>query len=236
MATSPVVPEKRPPEELNRAVILLGPPGAGKGTQAKKLAAKYSVPHLSTGDMLREHVSKGTLLGVKAKPIMERGELVPDSLVLQMVAERIERPDCSHGFVFDGFPRTVAQAKYLGELLKHHGFKRPFVIHLVIDPSVLMRRLTGRRTCKVGGEIYNIYERPPKVEGICDADGGQLIHRPDDREEVVAPRLNAYEKLTAPLVQYYRRFGALHDVDANRSVDEVRREISQLVSGMRGTR
>jgi adenylate kinase len=188
MATSPVVPEKRPPEELNRAVIFLGPPGAGKGTQAKKLAAKYSVPHLSTGDMLREHVAKGTPLGVKAKPIMERGELVPDSLVLQMIRERIERPDCTHGFVFDGFPRTVAQAKYLGELLKQHGYKRPFVIHLAIDNSVLLPRLTGRRTCKVGGEIYNIHDRPPKVDGICDADGGELVQRPDDREEVIGLR------------------------------------------------
>ena len=228
--------EERPVGKLDRAVIFLGPPGSGKGTQAKELARQYGVPHLSTGDMLREHVSKGTLLGLKAKPIMERGELVPDSLVLKMVAERIERPDCGHGFVFDGFPRTVAQAKYLGELLRRQGFKQPFVIHMVIPTSVLMKRLTGRRTCKLGGEIYNIYDRPPKVEGICDNDGGELLHRPDDREEVVAPRLNAYEKLTAPLVQYYRRFGALHDVDANRSVDEVRREIGQLVSGMRGTR
>jgi adenylate kinase len=228
--------EERPVGKLDRAVIFLGPPGSGKGTQAKELARQYGVPHLSTGDMLREHVSKGTPLGLKAKPIMERGELVPDSLVLKMVAERIERPDCEHGFVFDGFPRTVAQAKYLGEMLRRQGFKQPFVIHMVIPISVLMKRLTGRRTCKVGGEIYNIYERPPKVEGICDTDGGELIHRPDDREEVVAPRLNAYEKLTAPLVQYYRRLGALHDVDANRSVEEVRREINQLVSGMRGTR
>jgi adenylate kinase len=228
--------EERPVGKLDRAVIFLGPPGSGKGTQAKELARQYGVPHLSTGDMLREHVSKGTPLGLKAKPIMERGELVPDSLVLKMVAERIDRPDCEHGFVFDGFPRTVAQAKYLGEMLRRQGFKQPFVIHMVIPISVLMKRLTGRRTCKLGGEIYNIYERPPKVEGICDADGGELIHRPDDREEVVAPRLNAYEKLTAPLVQYYRRFGALHDVDANRSVEEVRREISQLVSSMRGTR
>ena len=228
--------EERPVGKLDRAVIFLGPPGSGKGTQAKELARQYGVPHLSTGDMLREHVSKGTPLGLKAKPIMERGELVPDSLVLKMVAERIERPDCEHGFVFDGFPRTVAQAKYLGELLRRQGFKQPFVIHMVIPTSVLMKRLTGRRTCKLGGEIYNIYDRPPKVEGICDNDGGELLHRPDDREEVVAPRLNAYEKLTAPLVQYYRRFGALHDVDANRSVEEVRREISQLVSGMRGTR
>jgi len=228
--------EERPVGKLDRAVIFLGPPGSGKGTQAKDLARQYAVPHLSTGDMLREHVSNGTPLGLKAKPIMERGELVPDSLVLKMVAERIERPDCEHGFVFDGFPRTVAQAKYLGEMLRRQGFKQPFVIHMVIPTSVLLKRLTGRRTCKLGGEIYNIYERPPKVEGICDNDGGELVHRPDDREEVVAPRLNAYEKLTAPLVQYYRRFGALHDVDANRSVDEVRREISQLVSGLRGTR
>jgi len=228
--------EERPVGKLDRAVIFLGPPGSGKGTQAKELARQYGVPHLSTGDMLREHVSNGTPLGLKAKPIMERGELVPDSLVLKMVADRIERPDCEHGFVFDGFPRTVAQAKYLGELLRRQGFKQPFVIHMVIPTSVLMKRLTGRRICKVGGEIYNIYDRPPKVEGICDNDGGELIHRPDDREEVVAPRLNAYEKLTAPLVQYYRRLGSLHDVDANRSVEEVRREISQLVSGMRGTR
>jgi adenylate kinase len=228
--------EERPVGKLDRAVIFLGPPGSGKGTQAKELARQYGVPHLSTGDMLREHVGNGTPLGLKAKPIMERGELVPDSLVLKMVAERIERPDCGHGFVFDGFPRTVAQAKYLGELLRRQGFKQPFVIHMVIPISVLMKRLTGRRTCKLGGEIYNIYERPPKVEGICDNDGGELLHRPDDREEVVAPRLNAYEKQTAPLVQYYRRFGALHDVDANRSVEEVRREICGLVAGMRGTR
>ena len=228
--------EERPVGKLDRAVIFLGPPGSGKGTQAKELAKQYGVPHLSTGDMLREHVSKGTPLGLKAKPIMERGELVPDSLVLKMVAERIERPDCERGFVFDGFPRTVAQAKYLGEMLRRQGFKQPFVIHMVIPTSVLMKRLTGRRTCKQGGEIYNIYERPPKVEGICDNDGGELLHRPDDREEVVAPRLNAYEKLTAPLVQYYRRLGSLHDVDANRSVEEVRREIGQLVSAMRGTR
>src|SRR5216684_6361799 len=176
MEKSRVAPDTRHPDRLDRAVIFLGPPGAGKGTQAKELAKQYGVPHLSTGDMLREHVSKCTPLGLRAKPIMERGELVPDSLVLKMVRERIERPDCAHGFVFDGFPRTVAQAKYLSVLLRQNGYKRPFVIHMVIPTSVLMKRLTGRRTCKLGGEIYNIYERPPKVEGICDADGGELVH------------------------------------------------------------
>jgi len=228
--------EQRPVGKLDRAVIFLGPPGSGKGTQAKVLADKYGVPHLSTGDMLRDHVANGTLLGLKAKPIMERGELVPDSLVLKMVAERIERPDCSRGFVFDGFPRTVAQAKYLGELLRAHGLRQPFVIHMVIGHTLLIRRLTGRRTCKVGGEIYNIYDRPPKVEGICDNDGGELIQRPDDREEVIRARLLAYDKQTSPLVNFYRRLGLLYEVDASKSVPEVEQEIVQAVASIRGAR
>jgi adenylate kinase len=215
-------------------VIFLGPPGSGKGTQAKVLAGKYGVPHLSTGDMLREHVAQGTPLGLKAKPIMDRGDLVPDSLVLKMVAERIERPDCSRGFVFDGFPRTVAQAKYLGELLKYHGFKQPFVLHLVIGHTLLIRRLTGRRTCSIGGEIYNIFDRPPKVEGVCDNDGGVLIQRPDDREEVIRQRLLAYDRQTTPLVSFYRRLGCLHEIDASKSVAEVEQEIAQAVAGFRG--
>jgi adenylate kinase len=225
--------EQRPVGKLDHALIFLGPPGSGKGTQAKVLAAKYGAPHLSTGDMLREHVAKGSPLGLKAKPIMERGELVPDSLVLRMVAERLERPDCSNGFVFDGFPRTVAQAQYLGELLKYHGFAHPFVIHLVISNMLLIRRLTGRRTCVVGGEIYNIYDRPPKVEGICDNDGGALIQRPDDREEVIRARLMAYEKQTSPLVQYYRRLGFLYQIDASKSVAEVQEEIEHAVASIR---
>ena len=228
--------DERPLGKLDRAVIFLGPPGSGKGTQAKELAKEYGIPHLSTGDMLREHVGKGTTLGLKAKPIMERGELVPDSLVLKMVAERIERPDCSHGFMFDGFPRTVTQAKYLGELLKQHGLQQPSVLHLVIGSSVLMRRLTGRRTCKVCGEIYNIYDRPPKVEGICDKDGGELLQRPDDREEVIRERLHAYEKQTAPLVQYYRRLGLLHDIDADKSFAEVKQRMFETLAGIGGVR
>jgi adenylate kinase len=233
MKTSAIGPDAKSAEPLDRAVVFLGPPGAGKGTQAKELAQKYGVPHLSTGDMLRENIAKGTPLGVKAKPIMARGELVPDSLVLKMVAERIERPDCSHGFVFDGFPRTVAQAQYLGELLKQHGYKRAVVVYFAIDPSLLLRRITGRRMCKVGGEIYNIYERPPKVEGRCDHDGGELEQRPDDREEIVAPRLQAYEKQTAPLVAYYRRLGRLHEVDASQGVADVARRVIEIVRGAR---
>ena len=224
-----MTPDNRPHEKLDRVVIFLGPPGAGKGTQAKELARKFSAPHLSTGDMLREHVAQGTSLGQRAQPIMSRGELVPDSIVLRMVADRIERPDCSHGFVFDGFPRTVAQAQWLGELLKQHGFKPPLVVHLVIDPRLLLRRITGRRTCKVGGEIYNVYERAPKVEGRCDNDGGELEQRPDDREEIVGPRLAAYEKQTAPLAAYYRRLGRLRDIDASKSVDEVSKSILDFV-------
>jgi len=216
-------------EALDRAVIFLGPPGAGKGTQAKELAKKCGVPHLSTGDMLRENIAKGTPLGERAKPIMARGEFVPDSLVLKMVADRIEQPDCWHGFVFDGFPRTVAQAQYLQVLLAQLGYKPPVVVHFAIDPGLLLRRITGRRMCKVGGEIYNIYERPPKVEGVCDNDGGELEQRPDDREEIVAPRLQAYEKQTAPLVAYYKRLGRLHAVDASLGVGEVTQKVLEIV-------
>ena len=216
-------------EQLDRAVIFLGPPGAGKGTQAKELARYYRVPHLSTGDMLRENIARGTPLGIQAEPIMKRGELVPDSLVLKMVAHRIEQADCTHGFVFDGFPRTVAQAQYLMILLRQNGYKPALVVHFVIDPALLLRRITGRRMCKVGGEIYNIYERPPKSDLKCDHDGGELEQRPDDREEIVGPRLQAYERQTEPLVAYYRRLGRLHQVDASQSVEEVKRQVLEIV-------
>src|SRR5690349_8806876 len=233
METSRVAQTVRPHEKLDLALIFLGPPGAGKGTQAKEVARLYGVPHLSTGDMLREHVAQGTSLGQRAQPIMARGDLVPDSLVLKMVRERIERPDCSHGFVFDGFPRTVAQAQYLSVLLRQNGYRPPLVVHFALDPVLVLKRITGRRMCKVGGEIYNIFERPPNVEGRCDNDGGELIQRPDDREEIVAPRLEAYEKLTEPLVSYYRRLGRLHDVDASKSIDEVRKQLLEIVRNSR---
>lgn len=218
---------------MDRAVIFLGPPGAGKGTQAKELAKVYRVPHLSTGDMLREHVSLGSPLGLEARPIMARGDLVPDSLVLKMVRERIERLDCAHGFVFDGFPRTVAQAQYLSVLLRQNGYRPALVVYFALDPAMVLRRITGRRMCKVGGEIYNVYERPTKVEGRCDNDGGELEQRPDDREEIVGPRLAAYEKQTEPLVAYYRRLGRLHEVDASKSIDEVRKRVLEIVRNSR---
>lgn len=218
---------------LDRAVIFIGPPGAGKGTQAKEVALRYRVPHLSTGDMFREHVGRGTPLGVKAKPVMERGDLVPDALVLGMVEERIKRPDCRHGFVFDGFPRTEAQAKRLDELVEQHGMGKPLVMHFVIDRGLLLRRLTGRRMCKVGGEIYNVYDRPPKLAGRCDIDGGELVQRPDDSEDVIAPRLKAYEEQTAPLVAHYQGLGLFHNVDAAASVEEVTRRVFKILRGER---
>src|ERR1700681_3048858 len=233
MKTSGAPPDGKSVEPLDRAVIFLGPPGAGKGTQAKELAKFFGVPHLSTGDMLRENIAKGTPLGIKAEPVMKRGELVPDSLVLKMVAQRIEQADCTHGLVFDGFQRTVAQAQYLMILLRQNGYKPALVVHFVIDPKLLLRRITGRRMCKVGGEIYNVYERPPKCDLRCDNDGGELEQRPDDREEIVGPRLQAYEKQTEPLVAYYRRLGRLHDVDASQSVSAVAHQVVEIVRGAR---
>lgn len=218
-----------PVQTLDRAVIFIGPPGAGKGTQAKEVARLYGVPHLSTGDMFRDHVGRGTPLGLQVKPLMERGELVPDSIVLAMVEERIARPDCAHGFVFDGFPRTQAQAERLAQLLAARGFRPTLVVHFAVDNGLLLRRLTGRRMCKVGGEIYNIYDRPPKVPGRCDKDGGELVQRPDDREEVIAPRLAAYEQQTAPLVAYYRCQGVLEDVNGAASVEEVTRQVLDVL-------
>jgi adenylate kinase len=215
---------------LGRAVIFLGPPGAGKGTQAKQIAGSYGVPHLSTGDMFREHVSRGTPLGLRAKPIMERGELVPDDLVLSMVEDRISRPDTTDGFILDGFPRTVPQAEKLDEILRRRFKTEPLVVHFVVDKNQLMRRLTGRRVCGIGGEIYNIYDHPPKVPGRCDRDGGELTQRPDDREEVIAERLAAYERQTRPLVDYYRQQGVLKDVDGMAAPEAVTKNVLGLLA------
>jgi adenylate kinase len=219
---------------LNRALIFLGPPGAGKGTQAKRVAQQYGALHLSTGDMLREAVNRDTKIGLLAKPIMERGELAPDDIVTAMVEERLAQPDCAAGFVFDGFPRTLPQAVRLDEILERRGFGKPVVIDFEVEPETLVRRLSGRWTCSVSGEIYNIYERPPKVPGVCDQDGGKLIQRSDDTAEVVKQRLAAYERQTRPLAEYYRREGVLEVVDASASMEVVSRALGEILRRTEG--
>jgi adenylate kinase len=219
---------------IKRAFIFLGPPGAGKGTQAKRIARQCGVPHLSTGDMLRDAVARGTDLGKVVGPIMQRGELVSDALVMQMIEERLAQPDCAAGCLFDGFPRTLPQAAGLDRILESSGFGKPVVVDLNVGDEKLLRRLTGRRTCSVGGEIYNVYDLPPKVDGICDNDGGKLVQRTDDTAEVVTQRLAAYERATKPLTEYYRRQGVLHVVDASASMDEVSRALGEIVKRAEG--
>jgi adenylate kinase len=216
---------------VRRAVILLGPPGAGKGTQAQRIAERYQIPHLSTGDMLRDHVSRGTELGRRAKPLMERGELVPDDIVLGMVEDRIARPDCANGFVFDGFPRTLAQAEALERVLARNQFEQVLVLHFVVPADLLLRRLTGRRICKSKGHIFNVHERPPKRAGVCDFDGSELIHRADDTEAVIGERLAAYERQTRPLVDFYKGRGLLKAVDGMGDVDRVTASVLEILDG-----
>jgi len=216
---------------LGRAVILLGPPGAGKGTQAQRIAQRYQLPHLSTGDMFRENIQRETILGRQAKPLLEHGELVPDEIVLGMVEHRIDQPDCANGFVFDGFPRTLRQADDLERICRQHHLGCTIVLHMIVDQHVLMRRLTGRRICKAGGHIYNVYERPPKREGICDLDGSELIHRPDDSEGVIGERLSAYNRQTQPLVEYYTVRKLLSPVDAMTDADTVTESIARILDG-----
>jgi len=212
-------------------IILLGPPGAGKGTQAKLIAERYDIPQISTGDILRDNVARKTELGVKAKAIMERGNLVPDELVCDMVADRLRQPDCARGFILDGFPRTVRQAEWLDAHLEkmrvgkdatgRQAVAPPVVIRLVVEYNQLLQRLTGRRSCPTCGLIYNVYHQPPKVQGVCDCDGTPLVQRRDDTEEVIAERLKAYEQLTLPLVDYYGSRGRLIEVNGEQPVEAV---------------
>jgi len=180
--------------------------------------------------MFRDAVTRGTGLGKLAKPIMERGGLVPDEIVMGMVEERLAQPDCASGFVFDGFPRTIPQAEQLDAILKRLGFGKPLVIDFEVSSDMLVRRLSGRWTCSIGGEIYNDFEHPPKVPGICDKDGGKLLQRADDRPEVVKDRLLAYERQTKPLVEYYRRQEVLEVVQAGASVDDVHRQLNEILA------
>jgi adenylate kinase len=202
-------------------IVLLGAPGAGKGTQAKKLIEKYSMPQISTGDLLRAAVKEGTKLGIEAKGFMDRGELVPDAVVLGMVEERLKKDDCKKGFILDGFPRNTAQAKALDDMLKTLGMPIDAALSVDVPFEDLMKRLTGRRTCKECGQMYNVYFSPASKEGICDKCGAALYQRDDDREETIKKRLDVYNVQTAPLMDYYKSKGILKSVSGTGSIDEI---------------
>ncbi len=213
-----------------RRLVLLGPPGAGKGTQASYLAERYGVAHIATGDILREAKAAGTPLGLLAKGYMDRGELVPDDVVIGLVRERLEQPTIREkGFLLDGFPRTVAQAEALDALLTDLGRPLEAVLNLRVDPDLLTRRLTLRRSCPACGAVYHLENRPPKVEGRCDACGGALVRRPDDAEETVRARLAVYIRQTEPLIAYYAERGLLREIDGEQPIAAVREAIAALL-------
>lgn len=212
-----------------RALIFLGAPGAGKGTQAREISTRVGIPHISTGEMLRDAVQKQTPLGLAAKALMDSGELVTDDVVCGIAAARIQQPDTTEGFILDGFPRTLRQAQFVDRLLLDGGRGTPLVLNIQVDPELLVKRLTGRRTCPIGGHIYNVYFSPPKNDEICDVDGGKLLQRADDREEAIEQRLHAYEQLTRPLVDYYRERRLLTAVDGNRSPEAITEEICRIL-------
>jgi adenylate kinase len=211
-------------------IILLGAPGSGKGTQSKILVEKLNIPQLSTGDMLREAVKAGTKLGLEAKSYMDQGALVPDSVVLGLINERIQKSDCKNGFILDGFPRTIAQADGLSNLLKAVGKKINYVIALDVNEDALVERLTGRRICKNCGESYHIKFKQPKVEGVCDLCGGELFQRDDDKEEVIRKRMSVYRNQTEPLMQYYKNQGCFFLIDGMKAPDEVTKEILAILN------
>jgi adenylate kinase len=218
-------------------VVLLGPPGAGKGTQAKRIAQHYRIPQISTGDILRAQVQRGTELGKQAKEIIARGELVPDDLVCEMVACRLRDVDCERGFILDGFPRTARQAGWLDAFFESEIFDKsrgdkcclPIVVRIDVDYNQLVKRLTGRRTCLANGHIYNVYFQPPRVADICDVDGSPLVIRSDDREEVIRERLKAYDLQTRPVAEYYEQKGRLVAVNGDLPIGEVTGQVFYVI-------
>jgi adenylate kinase len=202
-------------------VVLVGPPGAGKGTQAQFVAAELSVPKISTGDIFRANVSQGTPLGIKAKTFMDAGDLVPDEVTIEMVRDRLAEDDAAKGFLLDGFPRNVPQAQVLDAMLLELGTSLDVVLELVVDDDEVVRRLSGRRTCRNCNRVWHLDFEPPEVDGVCDRCGGELFQRDDDREETIRHRLEVYAEQTAPLVGYYADAGILVGIDATGPVDDV---------------
>lgn len=213
-------------------VVFLGPPGAGKGTQAKFLQEKYGACQVSTGDILRKAVQDHTPLGKKAAEYLDKGELVPDDVVLDLVAERLQQKDCEKGFILDGFPRTVAQAEGLERILEHLGRGLDSVLCLQLPQEVIIRRLSGRRNCRKCGGLYHAAWSPPRRDGVCDQCGGELYQRQDDREETVAARLRVFDAQTAPLAEYYRKKGLLRPINGEGSVEEIRGRVFQALGAM----
>jgi adenylate kinase len=215
-------------------ILLIGPPGVGKGTQAQELVATWSIPQISTGDLLRSNVSRGTTLGRLAKEVMDRGELVSDDLVNQMVADRLKEPDTARGYVLDGFPRTLNQADWLDQYLSAVPGSLPVIaVSIEVGYNQLLRRITGRRICSLCKTSYNIYLQPPKVDELCDLDGTPLTRRSDDTEEVFEERMRAYNSLTAPVVEHYRVLGRFSEVNGEQPVDAVTAELMQAVLHLR---
>jgi adenylate kinase len=210
-------------------LILLGPPGAGKGTQAKRLVEKYGIPQISTGDMLRAALKAGTELGREAKTYMDAGKLVPDSVVIGLIDERIKEADCKNGFMLDGFPRTVAQADALKGVMDKMGLKLDHVISIDVDNDDLLGRLTGRRTCRGCGAGFHVQFDPPKKEGVCDKCGAELYQRDDDKEETIRNRLKVYADQTEPLIAYYKAAGLLRSIVGTGSIDEIFGRITSVL-------
>ena len=210
-------------------IIMLGAPGAGKGTQAKKIAAKYGIPHISTGDIFRANIKNGTELGKKAKTYMDQGLLVPDELVVDLVVDRVNQDDCTNGYVLDGFPRTIPQAEALTEALEKMGQKVDFAIDVNVPDENIVKRMGGRRACVTCGATYHMVYAPTKKEGICDTCGGELILRDDDKPETVQKRLNVYHDRTQPLIDYYTSQGILRTVDGTVDIDDVFRAITEFL-------
>ncbi|EES71472.1 adenylate kinase [Paenibacillus sp. oral taxon 786 str. D14] len=215
----------------NMNLLFMGPPGAGKGTQAETIVNEFGIPHISTGDAFRLAIKQGTPVGMKAKEYMDQGLLVPDDVTVGIVRERLQQPDCEKGFLLDGFPRTLSQAESLDELLDSMGRKLDHVINLKVDRNKLLARLTGRRICKSCGATYHVIFNPPGQEGVCDKCGGELYQRSDDNEESVGTRLDEYINKTAPLLKFYEDKGLLRQVDGEQEIDAVSKEIVSLLRG-----